>query len=91
MLELTSSEALSLSVMLEYLKDVLSVRTVVKLEAVVMEFIEYLCCFDKGLSNISSEVFSHGALGSLQWLLDRVSLLPHTISSSAMCAWFCIV
>jgi hypothetical protein len=55
---LTSSEVLSLSVMLENLKEVLSVRAVEKLEAVVMEFIEYLYCLDKGLSNISSEAFS---------------------------------
>ena len=48
MLVLTSSEALSLSVIFENLKEVLSVKAVEKLEAVVNECIEYLYYFDNG-------------------------------------------
>jgi hypothetical protein len=58
---------------------------------VVMEFIEYLYCLDKGLSNISSEAFSLWDFGSLQWSVGRDSLLSHAIYSYEMCAWFCIV
>ena len=94
MLVFTSSDTLSLSVMFENLNDVLSVKAVVKLDAVVEEFIEYLCCFDRGLSKMSSlmVVFSHWVLGRCFSLLPWAnSLLPHIIYSVGTCAEFCIV
>ena len=93
MLVLTSSETLSLSVTFENLKDVLSVRIVEKLDAVVIECMEYLCCLDKGLSNMSSfkvVVFSHWSPGWCE-VSGTDSLPPHMVYSYARCAWFCIV
>jgi hypothetical protein len=81
--------------MLENLKEVLSVRAVEKLlEAVVMEFMEYLCCFDRGLSNmssLSSVLLSQALLRVVVVGSGHDSLLPHIVCSYARCAWFCIV
>lgn len=93
---LTSSEMLSLSVRLEYLNEVLSVRAVEKLEAVVViEFIEYLCCLDRGFSNISSLIWlplsEQVKLRCLVLLSWKEFLCAQDFISIERCAWFCIV